>query len=110
VEEMSIFPACDLRKQILGTRGLATADFATEEAAYTAADVLIKVYKDGHPEVVAMHPDICFEGMPQLDQFWYAEFKGNQHFGSFALFGFVCVVWVFMLRGHTYIYFCVFFI
>jgi len=104
---LSISLACSLRKQVLGSRGLTLSDFASEEDAYKAADVLVNVYKDEHPEVVENHPDILFEGLPQLDQFWYAEFKGNQHFGSFAPFGFVCIaVGVHASRAHMHLFLC----
>jgi hypothetical protein len=71
--------ACSLalRKQVLVTKGLDFSDFASTEEAYKAADVLIAKFQERFPDKVALHPDQSpAPDMPQLDSFWYAEYKG----------------------------------
>ena len=69
-------PVAHIRKQILQTRGLTREDFSSPEEMKNAADVLIKNFQDSYPEKVAEHPSRLVEGMDQLDQFWFAEYKG----------------------------------
>ena len=66
-----------IRKQILATRGLGYEDFKDVAEATAAADALIQQFQEKYPEKVAEHPNNIFPGTPQLDQFWFAEFKGT---------------------------------
>jgi len=74
-----VVPACSLalRKQVLVTKGLDISDFGSTEEAYKAADIVIARFKERFPDKVALHPDQSpAPDMPQLDSFWYAEYKG----------------------------------
>ena len=64
------------RKQVLATKGLGFEDFATTAEANAAADALIQQFQEKFPGKVAAHPDQLYPNTPQLDHFWYAEFKG----------------------------------
>ena len=66
----------NLRKQVLFTRGLGMEDFKDVPEAMAAADQIIQQFQTKYPDKVAAHPDMVFDGLPQLDQFWFAEYKG----------------------------------
>jgi hypothetical protein len=71
------------RKQVLAVKGLSTEDFLkkfgdeAEEKANEAADALIKQFQERYPEKRADHPDKLYPDFPQLDEFWFAEYKGT---------------------------------
>ena len=65
------------RKQILGTRGLGIEDFSSLEEANTAADNIIKHFQEKFPQKVIDNPNQINPGMPQIDQFWFVEYKGT---------------------------------
>ena len=67
-----------VRKQVLATKGLDTGDFENLEAAWAAADALIKEWQEQNPKAVEEHPNKEYTGFPLLDQFWYGDYKGNQ--------------------------------
>ncbi len=66
----------NIRKQVLATRGLGFEDFKDVPEAISAADQIIKQFQSRYPEKVTAHPDWIYTGLPQLDQFWFAEYKG----------------------------------
>ena len=67
----------------MATKGLTVQDFQTQEEAFKAADDLIKLFQEMYPDLKEKHPDQLFPDMPQLDSFWFAEFKGMQgHIGT----------------------------
>ena len=65
------------RKQVLATRGHVPGDFESPEDAWKAADALIAELYAEHPEMPQKNPAILYDGMPQLDQFWFAVFSGH---------------------------------
>ena len=69
---------CNLRKQVLQTKGLTESDFKDTTEAFAAADAVIAQYQTAFPKKREYNPDIIFPQMPQLDQFWFADFKGIQ--------------------------------
>ena len=70
-----------LRKQILLTRGLEVADFDDNDAAYKAADTILAEQRTKMPHLRQKHADKLYPDSPQLDQFWFCEFKGNSKLG-----------------------------
>jgi hypothetical protein len=65
-----------MRKQVLGSRGLELGDFDDVDAAMAAADVIITQFQAKYPQKVVAHPNQMYDDHPQLDQFWFAEYKG----------------------------------
>ena len=61
----------------MATKGLGVEDFEKTEDFMAAADTIIQEYQEANPEAVAMHPDKIYPANQQLDQFWFAEYKGN---------------------------------
>ena len=45
--------------------------------AWKAADLLLKEFQARYPAKKQQHPDQIYTDMPQLDQFWYVEYKGT---------------------------------
>ena len=61
----------------MATKGLGVEDFDSLEAFMKAADLLIQEFQQGHPEAIAKHPNKIYPDNHQLDQFWFALYKGN---------------------------------
>ena len=61
----------------MATKGLGVEDFDSVEDYMKAADVLIKEFQEANPEAVAKHPNKIYPDNQQLDQFWFALYKGN---------------------------------
>ena len=61
----------------MATRGQDEADFVNTAAAFEAADKLIDELHAAHPELPLQNPNRVMEGFPQLDLFWFIEYKGK---------------------------------
>ena len=61
----------------MATKGLGLEDFDSAETFMKAADTLILEFQQGHPEAIVKHPNKIYPDNPQLDQFWFALYKGN---------------------------------
>ena len=75
----------------MATRGLAYSDFQELESANLAADKLVQEFHAKYPEKKGARPDIIYEGMPMMDQFWFAEYDGT--WGSKNIIVMVYAVW-----------------
>ena len=64
------------RIEILDTVKLTVAHFESMQQAFEAADKMVEQRRVEVPKL-AETPDKIFPGFPQLDQFWFAEFKGT---------------------------------
>ena len=61
----------------MATKGLGFEDFDSVEAFVKAADILIQEFQQRNPQAVANHPNKIYPDNQQLDQFWFANYKGN---------------------------------
>ncbi len=57
----------------MATKGLCREDFDSGEDFCKAADTLVAQV---HPDRVVEHRNMLYDGFPQLDSFWFAEYKG----------------------------------